>query len=308
MAFDSVTHGEVKPGFVPEIWSAQLQVKLEGALVLASGLVCNRDFEGEIRNVGDTVHVPMELLDPTVSSYHMQNGLSTPEELTLLDTSVTITEADAFNFRVEDIAAVQNAVKGLVAKGQDRAARKLAEKADQFVSGLITAAEASEDERGYKVEKVEREAKDKAYEAIVAANLILDSHDVPQTGRYIVISPRVRAELLLDERFISADKYGAGSVITNGEIGRILGMPVYMTTVMYDRDMVIGHQMAVTFANQITRVEAYRPEKFFADAVKGLHVYGGKVLRPEALVTIYPAAEGEDDGGDGNGEGSNGDV
>lgn len=301
MAFDQATHGVVKPGFVPEIWSAQLQVKLEGSLVLASGLVCNRDFEGEIRNVGDTVHVPMELLDPSIVPYHMQNGLSTPEELGILDTSIHITEADAFNFRVEDIAQVQNKVKGLVAKGQDRAARKLAEKADQFVSGLITAAEGTEDERGHKVEKVIREKSDKPYEAIVAANYILDNKDVPQSGRYIVISPKVRSELLLDERFISADKYGAGSVITNGEVGRILGMPVYMTTVMYDRDMIVGHQMAVTFANQITRVEAYRPEKFFADAVKGLHVYGGKVLRPEALVTIYPAEEESEENGDGQG-------
>ncbi|GAB3153695.1 hypothetical protein [Microbispora hainanensis] len=74
-----------------------------------------------------------------------------------------------------------------------------------------------------------------------------------QSGRYIVVNPKVRSELLLDERFISADKYGGGSVITNGEIGRILGMAVYMTTVMHGRDMVVRHQMAVTFANQIVK-------------------------------------------------------
>ncbi|MGS2646091.1 phage capsid protein [Streptosporangium sp. G12] len=288
MALIPGTNGVVNPGFVPEIYSANLQVKLEGSLVLASAVVCNRDFEGEVRNQGDTVSIPMEILDPTITPYHLQNGLAAPQELTLLDTDLKITQADSFNFRVEDISAVQNAVKGLVAKGQERASRKLAEAADLFVSSAITSAETVADSRGKLVAKIVRNNPDKAYETIVAANLVLDSNDVPQNGRYIVVSPKVRSELLLDERFISADKYGAGSVITNGEVGRILNMTVYMTTVMRGREMLIGHQMAVTFANQIVKTEQYRPEKYFSDAVKGLHVYGARVIRPEALVTVLP--------------------
>ncbi|MFI6319745.1 phage capsid protein [Nonomuraea sp. NPDC050556] len=292
-AFNATAHGVVNPGFVPEIYSAKLQIKLEGSLVLASALVANRDFEGDIRDAGDTVKIPMEILDPTITPYHLQTGLGTPQELTLKDTDLKITEADSFNFRVEDIAQVQNKVKGLVAKGQERAARKLAEAADVFVSGVITTAVATADSRGKKVTQIVRDpaavgGAGKAYETIVAANLVLDTNDVPSQGRYIVVSPKIYSELLLDERFISADKYGAGSVITNGEVGRILGMTVYMTTVMYTREMVIGHQMAVTFANQIVKTESYRPEKYFSDAVKGLHVYGARVIRPEALVTVIP--------------------
>ncbi|GAB3153690.1 hypothetical protein [Microbispora hainanensis] len=178
MAFDSATHGQVKPGFVPEIYSANLQVRLEGMLVLASALVANRDFEGEISNQGDTVHVPLEILDPTITPHHMQNGLGTPEELGLTDTDIKITEADGFNFRVEDIAAVQNAVKGLVAKVQERAARKLAEKADLL--GVKPDHHGGGHRRPARQDRHEdragrRPGALKAYETIVAANLVLDN-------------------------------------------------------------------------------------------------------------------------------------
>ena len=131
----------------------------------------------------------------------------------------------------------------------------------------------------------------------------LDLQNVDQNGRWIVIDP-VFAEMLKDEdsRLFNAD-YSEKGGLRNGQIGKqIHGFTVYMsnslprvgtgpTTVGTTNQntnfgvIVAGHESAVASAENITKTENFRSQEAFADVVRGLHVYGRKILRPEALVT-----------------------
>jgi spore germination protein GerM len=104
----------------------------------------------------------------------------------------------------------------------------------------------------------------------------------------------IRAEVLQTDGSIVAD-----ASYRNGFVGRSFGFDVYMsnnlstgvdTANAMSHYLLAGTQRAMSFAEQVVKVEAYRPENSFADAVKGLHVYGAKVIDPNALVRINTAA------------------
>jgi hypothetical protein len=130
----------------------------------------------------------------------------------------------------------------------------------------------------------------------------LDLQNVDQAGRWLVIDP-VFAEMLKDEdsRLFNAD-YSEKGGLRNGQIGKqIHGFTIYMsnslprvgtgpTTVGTTGQntnygvIVAGHSSAVASAENITKTETFRSQETFADVVRGLHVYGRKLVRPEAIV------------------------
>ena len=93
--------------------------------------------------------------------------------------------------------------------------------------------------------------------------------------------------LLKDTRFVGSGADAADARLGNGMIGSAAGfkvlksnnVPIASST---KYKVIAGHPMAYSYAEQINRVEAYRKEKGFGDGVKGLHVYGGKLVRPYA--------------------------
>jgi hypothetical protein len=124
----------------------------------------------------------------------------------------------------------------------------------------------------------------------------LDEQNVPSENRWVVIPPWYHGVLVKDQRFVS---YAAVDVLYNRQVGEAAGFSVLVSnnvpTVaapmgaanqVTRHKVIAGHNMAMTFADQINQVEAYRPEKRFADAVKGLHLYGGGVIRPEAIAVL----------------------
>ena len=115
----------------------------------------------------------------------------------------------------------------------------------------------------------------------------LNSTNVPKTNRFVMVGPEMEAALLYDERL---DKAVDSSNVLNGEIGRLLGFRIISAPtipMVAGREMVIGgHPMATTFGYQITEVaESSMLPYRFARAITGLQVYGGTVIRPEALAT-----------------------
>ena len=105
--------------------------------------------------------------------------------------------------------------------------------------------------------------------------------------------PEAYALLLQDARFTSVQGVAQG-VITNGLVGRVAGFDIYMSnnvvktsagTPVYSITAQISD--ATTYAEQIIKTEALRPEASFSDAVRGLHVYGAKVTRPEEIATLF---------------------
>lgn len=269
--------------FIPELWNARLLYALEKAHV-ATNLV-NRNYEGEISNHGDTVHINT-IGAITVKSYTKNTDIDAPETLTTTDQTLVIDQAKYFNFQVDDVDKVQAAGE-LVDTAMGRAAYALADVSDAYLLGVIAAGAAAGNTIGSAAAPVALTSSN-VYENIVKLKTKLDKANVPNTGRTIVVPPDVHSLLLLDDRFAKSTATAGQEALINGLVGRIAGFDVYMSnnvktgtgtdtgkTPYFEITAQITD--ATTYAEQIIKTEAYRMESRFADAVKGLHVYGAKV-------------------------------
>lgn len=278
--------------FIPEVWSAKLQMHLDKSYVLG-GLV-NRDYEGEIAQYGDTVHIG-QMTNPTIGDYTRHNTTNKtgstetiidPENLTMEDQTLVINQSKYFAFEVDDIDERQARDGGaLLNSAAQRSAVKLAEALDTHVGGLMTS------NAGSVLTAAAVSTGEAAYTVIRKLRLELDKKNVPGDSRFVVCSPDFYSLLLDSAKFIDASQYGNSAPVQAGEVGRILGFSVMVSTNMptgtvgtgTGEFVVAGHRMATTLAEQISKVEAYRPEAAFTDALKGLHLYGAKVIEPAAL-------------------------
>ena len=272
--------------FIPELWNARLLYALEKAHVAAN--LVNRNYEGEIRQQGDTVHIN-SIGAVTVDDYMRNTDIDDPEVLTTTDQTLTIDQAKYFNFQIDDVDAAQTA-GDLMDTAMQRAAYALNDAADAFLLQTIAAGV----DTGNKIGSSAAIAltAENIYENIVALKTKLDKANVPTTGRYIVVPPEIHALLLLDDRFVKASDGGtANDTLLNGEVGRVAGFTVYMSNnVKFTTDhweIPASVQTSTTYAEQIVSTEAYRMEKRFADAVKGLHVYGAKVTDGKQIAVLY---------------------
>lgn len=273
--------------FIPELWNARLLYALEKAHVAAN--LVNRDYEGEIRQQGDTVHIN-SIGAVTVKDYTRNSDIDNPEELTTEDQTLTIDQSKYFNFQVDDVDAAQ-AAGDIMDTAMGRAAYALNDVSDAFLLKTIAAGVDAGNKVGDTSGAIAL-TKDNVYENIVALKTKLDKANVPNTGRYIVVPPEVHALLLLDDRFVKASDGGtANDTLLNGEVGRVAGFTVYMSNnVFYSTDhwqIPASVAYSTTFAEQIVKTEAFRPEKRFSDAVKGLHVYGAKVTDGKAVAVLF---------------------
>jgi hypothetical protein len=119
----------------------------------------------------------------------------------------------------------------------------------------------------------------------------LDVANVPSQGRYVIVTPWYHALLLGDDRFVRVDASGTADALRNGVVGRAFGFDVLLSNNCVNvtgDDYIIqaGYPGAITFAEQIAKVEAYRPPSSFSDALKGLHLYGAKLVRPAGIATL----------------------
>jgi hypothetical protein len=284
--------------FVPTVWSARILLALQKALVFGQPNVVNRDYEGDIRDVGNTVKIN-SIGDPTIFDYVKNSDMPSPETLTSTQRTLTIDAAKGFNFEVDDIDKVQQQPKVMDA-ALGRAAYTLADVADQYLAGKMVAG-ATVNSIGSVdapiVAPTPTQGNDGAYEQLVDLGTLLDEQNVPTEGRWVVVPPWFHGTLTKDQRFVS---YAAIDVLYNRQVGEAAGFAVLVSnntpTVAANvgnanqqtRSLILaGHPMATTFAEQLSQIEAYRPQSRFADAVKGLHLYGGTVNRPEAIAILF---------------------
>nr|DAQ58319.1 MAG TPA: Major capsid protein [Caudoviricetes sp.] len=269
--------------FIPELWSARLLYALEKSHV-ATNLV-NRNYQGMITNVGDTVHIN-SIGAITVKDYTKNTDMDAPEALTTTDQSLVINQAKSFNFQVDDVDNVQ-AAGDLVDTAMGRAAYALADVSDAFLLKTIAGGAATGNIVGAASAPIALTSSN-VYENIVKLRTKLDKANVPNTGRTLVVPPEVYALLLLDDRFAKSDAAAGQNALLNGEVGRVAGFTVFMSNNVNTGtgtdtgktpyfEVTAQVETATTYAEQIIKTEAYRMEKRFADGVKGLHVYGAKV-------------------------------
>lgn len=272
-------------GFIPEIWSAQLQSSLKKSLIYAGPGVVSRQYEGEIANAGDTVRIT-SISRPTVSSYTKNSTSITPETLTDAQRSLVVDQSKYFAFEVDDIDMRQSANGGaLLSEAADEAAYALADTADQYVAALYSQADS-----GNALGTVSVTTSALAFDMVVDLNQQLNEANVPKQGRYVVIPPFIENLLLQHSSLVRVDAAGTAESLREGMIGRLVGFDVYVSNNCVnvtgdDYAVLAGVPQAIAYAEQISKVEAYRPESAFSDAVKGLHLYGAKVVRPSALAT-----------------------
>ncbi|MFI9591052.1 hypothetical protein [Nonomuraea sp. NPDC052265] len=274
--------------FIPEVWTAGVWTEMRSKLTIGSDLVCNRDWEGTIADVGDAVRIPT-VTDPEIEDYDPTAGFSgDPKEMTGGKRTFEISQSKAFRIRVDDIHKVQSMIGGkYMHEGTTRAGRKLAEAADSYVAGLLVAAATAQNaKKAGHLQDIDLAATpDALFDQWIAAKVVLDQTETPDEGRFAVVSPVLQGRLLRDDRFIDVSKFGGDEPIRNGVIGKFLGFYIHKTNALpTDVHLVAGHRIATTFADQIVKTENYRSEKFFADVVRGLHVYGASVMRPEHIV------------------------
>ena len=282
--------------FIAEVWAAQIFQSLQKSLVYAQTGVINRDYEGDIRGKGDTVrivaHGPI-----TIDNYNKVTGIGDPEELDDASATLEITQAKFFNFRVEDIDKAQMQVSLMESATQD-AAYRLGDVADQYVAGVMVAGAGAR--VGTVASPIEFDLSEVlANDAIIDLKTKLDEANVPGEGRFLVVPPWLTG-ILLKEGLVTRNVGWSGvePAMKNGQVARLYGFDILESNnVPVDTgtsQIIAGTARACTFADSVNDVEAYRPEKFFADALRGLHVYGAKVVDPSALVVLNCAVASGD--------------
>lgn len=287
----SVTH------FKPTFWSKVLLGSLQKKLTFGSEYVINRDYEGEISGAGDSVNIT-SIADPTVSNY-APSGTITYESPTDAGQTLLIDQSAYFAVKVDDVDAAQ-AAGNMLKFMQGRGAYKTADKADQFLAGLYTSASPTNNVGTSGAPKTPgvfttANPADFYTQVMIPLGVKLDEANVPDDGgRYAVMPPWCKGLLKQTGAFVQFPNAtgGPGSVMANGAIGMIDNMTILISNnaVNYAASNWIvqaGHNSAITYAEQIVKTEALRLQTTFADAVRALHVYGAKVVRPEALAIAF---------------------
>lgn len=275
--------------FTPEIWAREMLFYLDKSLIFAQESVVNRDYEGEISQAGDTVHIN-QIGPVTVGDYTKNTAISDPEVLTSTQRDLVIDQAKFVNFMVDDIDAAQNRPK-VMQTAMSRAAYGLRDAADQHVASLYTGVAAA-NAIGSDGTAESISAASGAYDYLVDLGTALDESNVPTEGRWAIAAPAFVNLLAKDDRFNSTGDADAQNVRRNGFAGSGAGFQVMKSNnapSATSQKVVAGVPQALSYAEQIpvSALEAYRPEKFFSDAVKGLHLYGAKLIEPSGIAVLH---------------------
>lgn len=272
--------------FIPQVWSAKILEALDKELVYAE--LFNTDYEGEITEAGDTVHIA-QVGDVTIKDFDCDTDIASPDDVNVEDLTLDIDQSKYFNISVCDVNEVQSKIS-LIDTAAQRAGYGFADVCDKYLGSLLATSGTVKDGLGAKGAPIAITA-DNAYETLVKMKTALDKANLPKQERKVVVPPEFEGFMLLDPRFVAVPADASQDRLTEGTVYRAAGFEIRTSnnvpseavggTTVYS--IVGSSPIQGTFAQQILKTEAYRPEKRFADAVKGLHVYGAKVLRPQVV-------------------------
>lgn len=278
--------------FIPEIWSKKLLIDFEKSMVMRS--VCNTDYEGEISAYGDSVKI-RGTGSVTVNPYTRGMDLvATQSDPTL--TTLTIDQAYYFMFEVDDLDRAQMDLSYITLYSQ-KSAYMMRKNLDTLLLSSYVDATSSV---GTDLAPIDlASASVDVYEQIVDISTKLDDQDVSPDGRWLIVPPRVAAVIQKHAYFADASKAGDGGFgRRTGYIGQIAGMDILKSTNLVDVapassslaphifPCLAGTNDAITFAMQVSEVEAVRPSNKFLTYVKGLVLFGFKTLHPQCLCSF----------------------
>lgn len=270
--------------FIPTLWSETLYSELKNNYVAVK--LSNRDFEGEIRGEGDRVKI-VGVGPVTVFDYQKNSDMPAPEVLTDSERTLIIDQAKGFNFCIDSIDLAQSK-KTLMTAAMKEASDALADVADRYIYSL-------QDDAVRVVENAACTA-ESILSTISDARRMLMEAGVPNSAKIsLEVSPAIEQKLVLAKVLRSTDN---AQDLSRGYIGSLMGFDIYVTNNIPQNEdgswrCLARTSRAISFAEQVSSVKAYEPELRHGDAVKGLHLYGAKIVYPKEMVVLNltPAAE-----------------
>lgn len=301
----SAANGLKAAGFIPEIWSGKLVEKFYAATVLAA--ISNTDYEGEIKNKGDTVKIRTK---PTITiKDYKADGLLELERPKGSVIDLLIDKGKYFNTILDDVMEVQSDLDNMSMWSDDASEQMKIVIDTEVLTGLLNQADAKN--RGTTAGKVSSSINLGAtttplavatapttgqvtvIDVILRLGQALDEQNIPENGRWVIIPAWFSTMIKLSElrqAYLSGD---AVSMLRNGRIGMVDRFTVYVSNLLPtgvaaglaagETAIYAGHPHALTFASQINSVETLRSEMTFGQILRGLQVYGYKVVDPVAL-------------------------
>ena len=305
--------------FIPEFWSSILLERLRKSLVFGQEGIINKDYEGDVRR-GSAVRIT-SIGEVDVNTYVPDTDMSDPQILSDNQLKLNIDQFDSFNFGLDDVQA-KRAAGGIIPLAMSRAAYRLKDKADQFIAGLYTDASADNligTDAAPKQPNATAGDTQNIFNLISQATRLLDDSYVPADGRWMIVPPFMAKILAQDLKGSPAFAFqgvmkqtaegglggetngdtmgvlGGAGAPSNGYIAEIDGFRLYkspnvvssVTSGKTVYHVMFGDSQAITYADQIDQTENIRHPKQFKDIIRGLHVYGGKVVRPQCLGCMY---------------------
>ena len=301
--------------FIPSVWSGKLIANFYQASTFAD--VCNRDYEGEISQMGDKVVInttPALSINNYTVGTALTYAVPTPSTLEL-----NIDRAKYFAYQVNDVLEYQSKPDLMDTFTGDAGERmRVAIDSDCWYRTFSDAAAANKGATAGVGSAAYNLGTDLVPVTLTASNVlqkilemasVLDEQNVPNEGRFLVIDPKTRTLLMqseLRQAYLTGD---SKSILRNGLLGTIDRFNLYVSNLLPKsaggawvsgdgsdnsitsaggvarRLLVAGHRSAMTFASQITKTEQVRNPNDFGDYVRSLQVYGVKTVNPKALTT-----------------------
>ncbi len=290
--------------YIVPVFSSKVLKKFYSATVLNE--ICSTEYLGEIKSQGDTVTITT---DPDVTIRNYSKGMDLViETLESPSFDLVVKYAKYFNFMLDDVDEYQMFIKRL-----DRWADNASKRMKIVVERELFLEYASENlsqeidtyNKGSNAGKISQNinlgdettdgvaiTRNNILEYFVRINQILDEQDIPRDGNRWVILPTWASSLIKLSELRDASISGLGqSILLNGRIGKIDDITIYTsnllpTVTVNTKNCTIipfGHKEGLAFVTQLTKVETYRPEKKFANAIKGLQVYGFEIVYPQMV-------------------------
>ena len=312
------TNPSYSGAFIPTLWSGKLLAKFYQNTMLSE--IANTDYEGELKNQGDTIRIR---LAPSISISDYTAGMNLNYEVpTPIFQDMQVNKGKYFGVQVNDVLAYQSDMNLMNMFTEDAAKQlKIAIENEVFFNNFVTEGPAAQNEGatagkisaaydlGTDVTPINQATPENVLKAILRMSTVLDEQNVPEDGRWLVMTPYDRHLLMqstLAQAYFTGD---ASSTIRTGKIGMIDRFTVYVSNLLprgaagkalvsgltdpatggtvadakARRLMVAGTKAANSFAMTVNKTEPLRNQTDFGDIVRGLAVYGRKVVKPEAM-------------------------
>jgi hypothetical protein len=301
MAFQSVSGNNNLPNgnFSPIIYSQKVQKFFRTASVVEA--ITNTDYAGEIENFGDTVNI---IKEPTITvSAYSRGAVVDTQDIVDDQIQLVVDQANAFSFKVDDIEERHSHVNFESIATSSGAYALKNEYDKNVIAAMVAGVSSSSPDHLLGADSGSGQDQDVGFgssevdpvDTISKHNRLLNAADVPEENRWFLAGPEFVEQLGQANSKLMSDTTGNATPLRNGKVlsGKIMNMDVYMTNNFAASStsnffkVLGGHMSSTATANHIAKIEVIRHPESFSDVVRGLHVFGRKVLRDNALVLSH---------------------